>query len=147
MPAEPHALLNHPQREHLAVLLAQMEDALDKLAAAAEPPCGPRHHLTMIDDDLPAELATQVQPVIQSLRGQIARLAAEFRLRPRRMSRARFAVATVTAELVRIEDSYAGSLRGYGDVTPDLANVLDPALRQLHDGWARMYRALTDIDP
>ena len=127
-------LLNHPQREHLAVMLAQMEDALDSVArlARTEPPTG---RLTAYDDDVPPVFADRVGPTITRLRGRIAAIAAEFRLDGRRISRARSISALVTAALIHIEDSRARNLRGYGEIAPELASVLDPRLEELRGDW------------
>src|ERR1700689_409499 len=111
-------LLNHPQREHFAVMLAQMEDALDDITrlARAEAPTG---RLTTYDDDVPPDLAGRVDPVITRLRGGIAAMAAEFRVPGRRVSRGRSIGALATAALVHIEDSHARNLRGYGAIAPE----------------------------
>jgi hypothetical protein len=139
----PHSLLNHPQREHLAVLLAQMEHALDKLGALARPHAS-NSRLTVTEADLPRDFERRIDPIIQRIRDQIDTFVDRFGLRPGRVSRARTASALVTAELVRIEDSYSQNLRGYGPVAPDLAPVLDPMLQELHDGWLEIQRVLDD---
>jgi hypothetical protein len=133
--------LNHPQREHLAVMLAQMEDALDHVArlAGAEPPTG---RLTTYDDDVPPAFADRVGPTVTRLRGRIAAMAAELRLDGRRVSRARSISALATAALVHIEDSRARNLRGYGAIAPELAPVLDPLLEELRDDWTAIRTAV-----
>ncbi len=134
-------LLNHPQREHLAVMLAQMEDALDHVArlARAELPTG---RLATYDDDMPPGFADRVEATMARLRGRIAAMAAEFRLEGRRVSRARSISALATAALVHIEDSHARNLRGYGAIAPELASVLDPLLEELRDDWTAIRTAV-----
>jgi hypothetical protein len=147
MPVPPYPLLNHPQREHLSILLAHMEDALDKVERAAESRHPSRQHLTVVADDLPPDFAQEAQAVIAALRNQIVRLARDFNLSSRRLSLARAVGATITSQLVRVEDSYSRNLHGYGAVAPELAAVLDPALGELHDGWILINRALTHGSP
>jgi hypothetical protein len=134
-------LLNHPQREHFAVMLAQMEDALDDVArlARAEAATG---RLTTYDDDVPPDFASRVEPVITRLRGRIATVAAEFRIPGRHISRGRSISALVTAALIHIEDSHARNLRGYGAIAPALASVLDPLLEELRADWTAIKTAV-----
>jgi hypothetical protein len=124
-----------------------MEDALDKVALAARSGHSSTRHLTVVDDDLPLTFADDVQPIVDRLRQRIATLATDFQLSPRRVSLARLVAATVTAELIRIEDSYAENLHGYGAVASGLTHALDPALHELHDDWTAIKRALDGPDP
>jgi hypothetical protein len=62
-------------------------------------------------------------------------------LETRRVSRAHSIQAFVTAQIVRIEDSYSPKLRAYGAVHPDVASHIDPALNRLHAGFVAI-RAL-----
>lgn len=130
-------MLNLPQREHLTVLLAQMERALDKLGSGVR-----SHRLTVVDDDLPHDFERRIEPIIDRIRNQIDALVERFDLTPRRESLARSVSAIVTAELVRIEDSYSRNLHGYGEVAAGLPEVLDPALRDLHESWHAISRVL-----
>jgi hypothetical protein len=136
-----HMLLNHPQREHFAVMLAQMEDALDEvvLLARADVATG---GLTTYDDDVPTVFAGRIEPVIIRLRGRIASMAAAFRIPSRRVSRGRSISALATAALIHIEDSHARNLRGYGATAPELASVLDPLLDELRDDWTAIKAAV-----
>jgi hypothetical protein len=108
VPAPTHSLLNHPQREHLSVLLSQMEDALDRLRVVSQPRTGVERCLTVVDDDLPVRLRNGIEPIVTRLR------------------------------------ECAEHLTGYGPVAPGLDAALDPALRELHDGWAAIKRLLAD---
>jgi hypothetical protein len=123
-------------------MLAQMENALDKIMRLARSGSHRHGQLTTYEDDLPPDLADHIESTIARLRERIATMAAEFRLEPRRLSRARHIRAVVTAELVHIEDSYARGLRGYGEVAPELASVLDPYLRELRGDWIAIAVAL-----
>jgi hypothetical protein len=137
-------LLNHPQREHLAVMLAQMEDALDKIArlAGAESTTG---RLTTYEDDMPPGFASHVDATVTRLRRRITAMAAEFRLGGRRVSRARSISALATAALVHIEDSRARNLRGYGRIAPELEPVLDPLLEELREDWTAIRSAVDRV--
>lgn len=102
---------------------------VERLAAEAAPEAGGP---VVFKEDLPPGFAESIEPVVTELRGLIARLSADLGLRRRAVSRARSIRALLTAEMVRIEDSTADKLRGYGPIDPRVSTTVDPVLRELH---------------
>ncbi|HSA56522.1 MAG TPA: hypothetical protein VLE53_12515 [Gemmatimonadaceae bacterium] len=129
---EGRTLLNGSQRRHFEVLLGMLQDTLSKVerlaSEGASDPGGP----VVYKEDLPPGFAASIEPAMTELRHLIARFSADHGLRQRAVSRARSIRALLTAELVRIEDSTADKLRGYGAVDPELGTTIDPVLRELH---------------
>lgn len=132
LPDEPRSLLNGPQRRHFEVLLGMLQETLSKverLASEAAPEAGGP---LVYKEDLPPEFAASIEPVVAELRRLIARLSADLGLRRRAVSRSRSIRALLTAEMVRLEDSTADKLRGYGPIDPRVGTTVDPVLRELH---------------
>lgn len=136
------ALLNEHQRRHFEVLLARLEDALVQVERlAARDPEGSRR-LTLYREDLPAGFVDAIRPALGRARELIAGLADDLRLQPRMASRARSIRALLTAGIVRVEDSGAPNLRGYGYVDPRVAHEIEPALDELRATLASVLRHL-----
>lgn len=141
---EDAGILSGPQRNHFAVLLAQMERYLVEIEQLATPPA--EHHadrtrLTRLEDDLPPGFAERVLPLLAELRGEVHALSDQLGVETRRVSRAQSIQALVSAEIVRIEDSYSPKLRSYGAVHEAAAARIDPVLNRLHAGFVAI-RAL-----
>lgn len=123
--------LNGPQRLHFEVILASLEKALSRLELIA---LGREHsgcRLTRMDDDLPESFREGAAPLVERLRAQVAALSAALALTERHTSSKRLARALLTSQIVKIEDSSSGRLRGYGAVDPAVEARLDPALHAL----------------
>ena len=138
------SVLNGPQRNHFAALLAMMEECIaeiEMLSAAHGSDAAARTRLTLLEDDLPAGFVENVEPVLAQLRVDLRALSTRLGLETRRMSRAHSIQALASSEIVRIEDSYSPTLHGYGAVHEDAAKVIDPALNRLHAGFVAI-RAL-----
>ena len=121
--------LNGPQLRHFEVLLSMLETAVDEvdvLAALRPSTTDPR--LTVYDADLPEPFATKAKSAGAAIRKQIALLARNLKIQPQRRSRLRTAKAILTGELVRLDDSFSGKLRGYGAVSPRVKTEIDPIL-------------------
>ena len=139
-------LLNGPQRLHLAVLAASMEDSITEIERLIDPESGLVRRLTHYGDDLPRDFAERVTPILDALRSHVARFAEAFGLEPGRISRAASVRAYVSSELVRIDESGSRQLKGYGAVAPELGAVLEPALQDLRAGFAAVGAALHPRD-
>jgi hypothetical protein len=124
------ALLNGPQRTHLSVLAASIEDTVAEIERLLDPRANHGATLTHYSEDLPPGFAERVRPVLQELRALVAVFAGQFALDPRSYSRASTIGAHVTAEVNRLDDSSVKQLRGYGEVAPQLDSVLAPALEE-----------------
>jgi hypothetical protein len=131
-PDEERPLLNGPQRRHFEVLLAMLQDTLAKVERLASDSVPHSGGPTAFEDDLPAGFAASIRPAVADLHRLIARFSSELGLRQRAVSRARSVRALVIAEMVRLEDSTADKLHGYGAVDPRVATTIDPLLRELH---------------
>ncbi|HMI56502.1 MAG TPA: hypothetical protein VK511_00500, partial [Gemmatimonadaceae bacterium] len=76
------------------------------------------------------------------IRSEIADLARVLEIKPQHRSQTRTIRALLTAELVRLDDSYANRLRGYGAVDPRAKNALDPALDRIRSGLTALLESL-----
>jgi hypothetical protein len=123
--------LNEPQHRHFAVFLSMLEDALSEINQLAGSRAGAEENLTLYDADLPDAFANSAEPSFRSIRREIAALARVLEIKPQHRSQRRTIRALLTAELVRLDDSYAHKLRGYGAVDPRARNALDPTLDRI----------------
>lgn len=137
------ALFNKPQRNHFAVLLAMMEDSLADIERLATGDSEPARELTRWADDLPPGIVEPLRTRLALLRQKIRAIGKRLGIEPRDASRKRAIRAIVTAELLRIEDSYAAMLRGYGTVNPAAASVVDPTMDELHAEFTAIARLLS----
>jgi hypothetical protein len=129
---ESGGVLNAHQRRHFEVVLGMLEATIGRIEQLAE--AGPSKSMLTIDEnDLPPDFATDAAPHLTAVRDKIATLAAELQLQPRRVSRRRAMRALLTAEVVRLQDSSAAQLRGYGAVDPRFAERVAPALADIID--------------
>jgi hypothetical protein len=127
----PPIVLNANQRRHFEVLFARLEDSLTTVEDLLTLDPGQRQVLTIIEHDIPDAFREQAAPIIAGLRERIIQLAAALELHARKLSRARSAAATLSAEAIRIEDSLSPQLRGYGEVHDSVARHLDPVLAEM----------------
>lgn len=124
-------VLNDNQRRHFSVLLVSLDEALARIEELSDRDCRAGASLTAYTDDLPQRFSAEAGPMIADLRARIVQLAALLGTEPRRMSRARSIRALVTSAAIRLEDSRARGLRGYGTVDPSVQEQLDPVLDDL----------------
>lgn len=135
--------LNEPQTRHFEVFLAMLEDALSETRnLAGLSSADAEENLTLYDADLPAGFAESAEPVLASIGREIAALARTLDIKVRHRSQTRAVRALLTAELVRLDDSYANKLRGYGAVDPRAKDVLDPVLDRLRSGLTTLLNSL-----
>jgi hypothetical protein len=126
------SLLNEPQLRHFEVFLSMLETALNEVERLTSPASVPgSENLVVYDSDLPQGFRKHAVPAIGAIRDQISDLAHKLGIEPQHRSRTRTAKALLTAELVRIDDSYARKLRGYGAVSPRVQIEIDPALDRI----------------
>lgn len=123
--------VNGPQRRHFEVVLASLENALVHVETLARADSPDARRLTQVEHDLPAGMFERMVPRIAALREHLSRLAAGMRLEAHVRSEARTINALLTSQIVHIQDSYAHTLRGYGDVDPRLAAQLDPVMESI----------------
>lgn len=135
-------LLNAHQRRHFEVLLARLEESIGKIEALLGAPPENLPALTVLTDDPPASFREQALGSLRDLRDQVVALARDLALAPRTLSRSRAIAATLSAEVVRIEDSLSPQLRGYGDVHPSVAERLDPRLERIARSLTALATAL-----
>src|SRR6266567_2178743 len=110
-------LLNANQRRHFEVLLASLEDALAEVIVAAESPDrGDDRALAVVRHDLPDGFADAALPRIAEAAALIRAAAERWQLSPRELSLRRAVRATLTAQLIRLEESTVEGLRGYGPI-------------------------------
>jgi hypothetical protein len=137
---DPHPVLNENQRRHFSVLLVSLDEALariEQLAESARRSWGP---LTEYTDDLPPRFRAEIEPLLADLRDRVVRLSAALGTDARQMSRARSIRAMVTSATIRLEDSRARGLRGYGAVDPSVHAELDPVLDDLMERFRAIGR-------
>lgn len=135
------SLLNEPQLRHFEVFLSMLETALNEIERVTSPASvAGRDNMIIYDSDLPREFRKQAAPAIGAIREQVSRLADALGIEPRHRSRIRTVKALLTAELVRIEDSYSQKLRGYGAVSPRVQVEVDPALDRIRTDIVALLR-------
>jgi len=121
--------LNGPQLRHFEVFLSMLETALDEVdVLGALGPSNAEGRLIVYAADLPESFAAKAKSADAAIRKQIALLARNLNIQPQRRSRLRTAKAILTGELVRLDDSFSGKLRGYGAVSPRVKTEIDPIL-------------------
>jgi hypothetical protein len=126
---ELRVVLNAHQRRHFEVLFTRLEDSLARVESLlGEDAPAPGAMLSLSENDVPPGYRGHAAPILAALREQIGGLASALALHPRRVSRSRTIGATLNAEAIRVEDSLSRNLRGYGDVDPSVARLLDPIL-------------------
>ena len=122
-------MLNENQRRHYYVLLSMLAQSMARLEAiASSRPPGDAAFVTY-DDDLPDDFLERIEPHIRTVHEMLGRLAQTLNVEPKRISRRNSVRAVLVTEIVRIEDSLSGGLRGYGEVDPRVRGVLDPMLQ------------------
>ncbi|MGH7671017.1 MAG: hypothetical protein ACRENQ_16155 [Gemmatimonadaceae bacterium] len=137
---EPHPILNENQRRHFSVLLVSLDESLARIEQLSDRDRRVWGALTAYTDDLPRRFSAAADPLIADLRGRIVELAALLGTEPRRMSRTRSIRALVTSATIRLEDSRARGLRGYGTVDPTVHEQLDPMLDDLIERFRAISR-------
>ena len=137
---EPHPVLNENQRRHFSVLLVSLDEALARIEQLSDRDRHAWGPLTDYSDDLPGRFSGEAEPLIADLRARIVELSALLGTEPRRMSRARSIRAMVTSATIRLEDSRARGLRGYGAVDPSVHERLDPVLDDLIERFRAISR-------
>lgn len=128
--SKPQSVLNEPQHRHFEVFLAMLEDALIEIESLAHSSHG-SERLTVYDADLPPGFGESAQPLLDSIREEMTQLADSLGISQQHRSTKRTLSAILTAELVRLDDSYAGKLRGYGAVNSQAATQTDPILDEI----------------
>ena len=137
----PHPVLNENQRRHFSVLLVGLDEALARIEQLADRDRRAWGPLTDYADDLPERFATEAAPLIADLRARIVHLSELLGTEGRQMSRSRSIRAMVTSSTIRLEDSRARGLRGYGAVDPTVHEQLDPVL----DDLIQRFRAISRL--
>ena len=127
----PSDILNENQRRHYHVLLSMLSQSTGRVEMlAAAPPSGDSA-FAHYDHDLPPNFAARIAPHVRALREALSRLARHLHIEPKHVSLRNSVRAILVTEIVRIEDSLATGLRGYGQVDSRVREQLDPMLQEL----------------
>jgi hypothetical protein len=143
-PGDAGALLNEHQQRHFEVFLSMLQDSLAEIEALAASEAQRQDALVSYDDDIPEEFEKEIQPLLASLREDIGELVELLEIPRRHRPRVRMIRALVTSEIVRLDDSYAEKLRGYGPVDPKVRVQIDPILDRMRIQLQQLLRA-TDV--
>ncbi len=135
-----HPVLNQHQRRHFSVLLVSLDEALARIEQLSNPDGRAWGPLTEYTADLPPDFAAVAAPLIADLRRRIVELSVTLGTEGREMSRSRSIRAMVTSATIRLEDSRARALRGYGAVDPSVHEQLDPVLDDLIERFRAIAR-------
>jgi hypothetical protein len=143
----PQSFLNEAQRRHFEVFLAMLEDALIEMEYFAYPlTAAGTDRLTVYDHDLPSGFAESARPLFESIREEMAALADSLGIRRQHRSMKRTVNAILTAELVRLDDSYAEKLRGYGAVSTKVRTEINPVLDEIRSSLTALLASLDNAD-
>lgn len=137
---ELHPVLNQHQRRHFSVLLVSLDEALARIEQLSDPGGHAWGPLTEYTPDLPPQFPAEARPLIDDLRRRLIELSEVLGTEGRRMSRARSIRAMVTSATIRLEDSRARALRGYGTVDATVHEQLDPVLDDLIEQFRQIAR-------
>jgi uncharacterized protein YceH (UPF0502 family) len=139
----PDPLLTDPQRRHLTVTLAQLEDAVHEVMAAVDAPAT-SGALRAEVDDLPQKFRLRAPRDLEEIQRRIQSLADRFNLGLEPASRFRRVLPILSGSVDRLEDSRSFRLSGYGTVDPGLSAALDPAIDDLQQ---RLLALAALLDP
>jgi hypothetical protein len=103
--------------------------------------------LVSFDDDLDESARAALRSGIQEVCKQLREWTRLFHLRPEVVPKSRWIVGHLTELWVVTEECQTPHLRGYGQVTPELAEQVDPAARQLGDLLLDMQRIAHTTSP
>jgi hypothetical protein len=127
----PSDILNENQRRHYQVLLSMLSQSAGRVELLAASPPASESAFARYDHDLPPNFAARIAPHLRALREVLSRLARQLHIEPKRVSLRNSVRALLVTEIVRIEDSLATGLRGYGQVDSRVREQLDPLLQEL----------------
>jgi len=133
-------LLNQNQFRHFEVFLSMLQDALAEIETLAMPTAERPGGLIRYEDDAPVGFDLALQSPLASLRENIRQLAELLDISPQRRSRVRLIRALATSEIVRLDDSYAEKLRGYGAVNPHAGVRINPILDEMREQLGQILR-------
>ena len=136
-------LLNEPQRRRLEVFLELLEQSLnevERIAARPDPQVSPGR--IVYETDIPANFRDRSSPVITRLRHETERLAQSLNIPRRPRSRLNTIRAILTAEIVRVEDTFSDKLGGYGAVNSRVRSEVDPRLSEIRSDLKELLAAL-----
>jgi hypothetical protein len=136
-------LLTDPQRRHLTVTLAQLEDAVREVRAAVDSPAA-SGVLRAETDDLPTRFRRRAVRELAEIEARMQSLVDQFHLRLEPVSRLRRVLPLLSGSADRLEDTRSARLSGYGAVDSRLAAVLDPAIDDLQQ---RLLALAALLDP
>ena len=129
----PHTLLNENHRRVLASTLRRLELAawrLEEQLLRAEPP---RLALTHFTHAPSPEQRSALLQLTQSIRQEVAKLAADYHLEAGEQNQTRTIMAEFSLLWSDLEDARPHKLRAYGAVNPLAHNVLGPRIQRLID--------------
>lgn len=135
-------VLNANQRRHFEVIFAGLDASLERILDLVEGRASGAL-LRPVTGDLPQGFANAARDTTARVRAMIADVARDAELAARPTSRQQTCRATLTSEIVRLDESSAAQLRGYGAVDPSMADHLDPVVRDIRRELASL-RALLD---
>jgi hypothetical protein len=135
-------VLNANQRRHFEVIFAGLDASLERILDLVDGRASGAL-LRPVTGDLPNGFADAARDAAVRVRAMIAGVASDAELAARPVSRQQTCRATLTSEIVRLDESGAAQLRGYGAVDPSMAEHLDPVVRSIRDELASL-RALLD---
>jgi hypothetical protein len=123
-------LFNHSQRTRLLVVLQEYEENLlqAKHWLSGHQENGALYHREL---DMSGEDKTVALEKIESALAIIQQLAQRLELPRQERDAAKMIAAQMNSAWVSLSDSHAHNLKGYGEVNPQLADIIDPEIDQL----------------
>jgi len=123
-------LFNRSQRTRLLVVLQEFEESLlqAKQWLSGYQENGALYHREL---DMSGEDKTVALEKVEAALTNLQQLAQRLDLPRQKRDAARMIAAQMNSAWVSLSDSHAHNLKGYGEVNPQLASILDPEIDQL----------------
>ena len=139
----PQSILNDSQRRHFEVFLELLQKSIGEVERLTQLPSdAAQNALTRYDQDLPEEFVRISSSILRRLRERTERIAATLEIGPSHRSRLNTIRAILTAEVVRVDDSFSRKLSGYGSVSPMVEVQIDPQLAALRSDLTSLLASL-----
>ncbi len=131
------AILNEPQRRGLSATFRVLEEITFEIEMMINSD-GYKGILLEIDNDISPGARNEIIEIIKIMREKVRSLAEQLYLEGKQLKASGQIMANLAYCWEVLEGSKAKKLRGYGEVSEDLEEVLDPRIDNIIDLFAQM---------